>query len=117
MSYRVPEDARVPAQQSVEYRVADGVGFRGLARPAGVDLRSGRVRAGRLLALPVAGVLLALWLIADPHTPDLAAQVYRVILQNRYIPVTPSGEVPLGVLSPTQVALIQLALEHSEFSR
>jgi len=60
------------------YRVADGAGFRGLARPAGVDLRSGRVRAGRLLALPVAGVLLALWLIADPHTPDLAAQVYRV---------------------------------------
>jgi len=28
--------------------------------------------------VPVAAVLLALWLIADPRTPDLAAQVYRV---------------------------------------
>jgi len=60
------------------YRVADAAGSPGLARPAGVDLRSGRVRAERLLALPVAGALLALWLIADPRTPDLAAQVYRV---------------------------------------
>ncbi len=51
-----------------------------MARPAGARLRSGRVRAHRLLALPVAGVLLAVWLIADPRTPDLAAQVYRVAL-------------------------------------
>jgi hypothetical protein len=60
------------------YRVPDVAGARGIAGPAGVGLRSGRVRADRLLALPVAGVLLALWLIADPRTPDLAAQVYRV---------------------------------------
>jgi hypothetical protein len=49
-----------------------------MAPATGVGLRRGRVRAERLLALPVAGVLLALWLIADPRTPDLAAQVYRV---------------------------------------
>jgi hypothetical protein len=30
------------------------------------------------LGLPVAAALFALWLIADPRTPDLAAQVYRV---------------------------------------
>ncbi len=30
--------------------------------------------------MPVAAALLALWLIADPRTPDLAAQVYRVDL-------------------------------------
>jgi hypothetical protein len=58
--------------------VADVAGSRRVARPAGADLRSGRVRAGGLVAVPVAGVLLALWLIADPRTPDLAAQVYRV---------------------------------------
>jgi hypothetical protein len=60
------------------YRVVDVGGPGGMAPPTGVGLRSGRVRAERLLALPVAGVLLALWLIADPRTPDLAAQVYRV---------------------------------------
>jgi hypothetical protein len=35
------------------------------------------------LAVPVAAVLLAVWLIADPRTPDLAAQVYRVDLFNQ----------------------------------
>jgi hypothetical protein len=32
------------------------------------------------LAAPLAGALLVAWLIAYPHTPDLAAQVYRVDL-------------------------------------
>jgi hypothetical protein len=39
-----------------------------------------RARTAGLLALPVAGALLALWLIVDPRSPDLAAQVYRVDL-------------------------------------
>ena len=60
------------------YRAAGVTGSRGITRPAGVGARSGRVRAEGLLALPVAGLLLALWLIVDPRTPDLAAQVYRV---------------------------------------
>jgi len=62
--------------------VADVGGTGGLARRTGADVRSGRVRARRLIALPVAAALLALWLIADPRTPDLAAQVYRVGLFN-----------------------------------
>jgi hypothetical protein len=32
---------------------------------------------GLPLALPVAAILFALWLLVDPRTPDLAAQVYR----------------------------------------
>jgi len=36
-----------------------------------------------LLGLPVAVVLLVVWLIAYPHTPDLAAQVYRAGLFQR----------------------------------
>jgi hypothetical protein len=60
--------------------LVDVAGPPAAARPSGVGLRSRRVRAGRLLAVPVAAVLLALWLIADPRTPDLAAQVYRVDL-------------------------------------
>jgi hypothetical protein len=36
-----------------------------------------------LLGLPVAAALLVVWLIADPHTPDLAAQVYRAGLFQR----------------------------------
>jgi hypothetical protein len=36
------------------------------------------VRAAPLSVLAFAGALLAVWLIADPRTPDLAAQVYRV---------------------------------------
>jgi hypothetical protein len=32
------------------------------------------------LAAPLAGALLVAWLLAYPHTPDLAAQVYRVDL-------------------------------------
>jgi hypothetical protein len=36
-----------------------------------------------LLGLPVAAVLLVVWVIVDPHTPDLAAQVYRAGLFQR----------------------------------
>jgi len=39
-----------------------------------------RTRVGPRLGLPLAAVLTALWLIVYPHTPDLAAQVYRVRL-------------------------------------
>jgi hypothetical protein len=46
-----------------------------------------------------------------------ADQVCRAILQDRPIPVTPSGEIPLGVLSPTRVVLSQQALEYPEFFR
>jgi hypothetical protein len=43
-----------------------------------------RARAtSALLGLPVAAALLVVWLIADPHTPDLAAQVYRAGLFHR----------------------------------
>jgi hypothetical protein len=45
------------------------------------------------------------------------AQVYRAILEERPIPVTPSGDIPLGILSPTPVGLSRLALEYSEFFR
>ncbi len=48
-----------------------------------MDFPAERLHAGSLVGLPVAAVLLALWLIADPHTPDLAAQVYRVGLFHR----------------------------------
>jgi hypothetical protein len=43
------------------------------------------------------------------------AQVYRTILRDQPIPVTLSGEIPLIVLSPTQVAISQLAMEYSEY--
>jgi hypothetical protein len=50
----------------------------------GVPIRTtaarGQVRSFGLLGAPLAAVLVAVWLIADPRTPDLAAQVYRVDL-------------------------------------
>ncbi len=49
-----------------------------LAHRTPIDLSSTRPYQLRLLGLPIAAALLALWLIADPRTPDLAAQVYRV---------------------------------------
>lgn len=60
------------------YRVGDASVPARLAGRATVDVPGGRVRVAGLLALPVAVALLAVWLIADPRTPDLAAQVYRV---------------------------------------
>src|SRR5205807_10418359 len=44
-----------------------------------VDIPTRRVRLS-IRGVAVAGLLLALWLIVDPHTPDLAGQVYRVNL-------------------------------------
>jgi hypothetical protein len=60
------------------YGVADVPAPAAVGRATPVDVPARRVRAAPLLAVPVAGALLALWLIADPRTPDLAAQVYRV---------------------------------------
>ncbi len=65
------------------YRAAGVTGSGGVARRTPVNLRSRRVHFARLLALPVAASLVAVWLIADPRTPDLAAQVYRVDLFHR----------------------------------
>jgi hypothetical protein len=52
-------------------------GSGGVAHRTPVDLRNTRLPIAPLAGLPVAAVLLALWLIVDPRTPDLAAQVYR----------------------------------------
>jgi hypothetical protein len=50
------------------------------ARRSRVGLRASRGRLGFSLAPALAVLLLVVWLIADPRTPDLAAQVYRVDL-------------------------------------
>jgi hypothetical protein len=55
-------------------------GSGGVARRTPVDLLTRRLHVAPLLGVPVAAVLLALWLVAAPRTPDLAAQVYRVSL-------------------------------------
>ena len=60
--------------------VAELPGSGGVAHRTPVDLRSGRVRAAQVAAPLLAAVLLAAWLIVDPRTPDLAAQVYRAEL-------------------------------------
>jgi hypothetical protein len=56
--------------------VADEPGSGGVAHRTPVDLPTGVRRLAAPTAL--AAALIALWLIADPRTPDLAAQVYRV---------------------------------------
>jgi hypothetical protein len=53
------------------------------ARRAAAGSRADGSRLGWSLAAPLAVVLLVAWLIADPRTPDLAAQVYRVDLFGR----------------------------------
>jgi len=54
------------------------------AQDAPARARSGpRPGAARLALAVLAGALLAAWLIVDPRTPDLAAQVYRVDLYRR----------------------------------
>jgi hypothetical protein len=55
-------------------------GSGGVARRTQVGLDAGRSRLGWSLAAPLALALLVVWLIVDPRTPDLAAQVYRVDL-------------------------------------
>jgi hypothetical protein len=57
-----------------------------LAERAPSELFGRRVEAGPPFALAVAGALVALWLIADPRTPDLAAQVYRVSIFEHFGP-------------------------------
>ncbi|HWW90792.1 MAG TPA: hypothetical protein VNY35_08445, partial [Solirubrobacteraceae bacterium] len=60
--------------------MADAPGSGGVARRTQVELSGGRGTVRWSLAAPLAGALLLAWLIADPRTPDLAAQVYRVDL-------------------------------------
>jgi len=52
-------------------RVADRTPF---------DVLTRRAHVQAALAPALAAVLLAAWLLVDPHTPDLAAQTYRVSL-------------------------------------
>jgi hypothetical protein len=61
-------------------------GSGGVAHRTPVDLLTGRVRPSSsswrssLALVAFTAALIAAWLIADPRTPDLAAQVYRVAL-------------------------------------
>jgi hypothetical protein len=55
-------------------------GSGGVAHRTPVDLPTKRLRVAPLAGVGVAALLLALWLIADPRTPDLAAAVYRLSL-------------------------------------
>ncbi len=63
--------------------VADLPGSGGVARRTPVVLHGRHLRLAWLGPLALVGVLLVVWLIVDPHTPDLAAQVYRVGLFRR----------------------------------
>jgi hypothetical protein len=58
--------------------LADEPGSGGVARRTPVDLPTGSRGLAAPAGLATAALLIALWLIIDPHTPDLAAQVYRV---------------------------------------
>lgn len=64
-------------------------GSGGVAHRTPFDLRIARPRLARLAGLPLGlalftATLLAVWLIVDPRTPDLAAQVYRVDLFRQF---------------------------------
>jgi hypothetical protein len=63
--------------------LAEMPGSGGVAHRTPVDLPTGGVRVAPLAGLALAACLLAAWLIVDPRTPDLAAQVYRVGLFRR----------------------------------
>ena len=54
-----------------------------VARRTPLDLLGGGLRASALAVGAVAAALLAVWLIADPRTPDLAAATYRADLFGR----------------------------------
>ncbi len=61
-------------------------GFGGVARRAPVLSKRLLSSASPLrlpIGAPIAGVLLVVWVIVYPHTPDLSAQVYRVDLFSR----------------------------------
>jgi hypothetical protein len=55
-------------------------GSGGVAHRTPADLPTRRVGVAPLAALALAAGLLGVWLIVDPRTPDLAAQVYRLNL-------------------------------------
>ncbi len=59
---------------------AELAGSAPLARRAPVDLPAGRLSLARAAGPVLAAILVAVWLVVDPHTPDLAAAVYRVDL-------------------------------------
>src|SRR6202022_428891 len=61
----------------------DEPGSGGVAHRTPVDLRTGGRRLAPYAGPALAAVLVLVWLIADPHPPDLAAQVYRVDLFHR----------------------------------
>jgi hypothetical protein len=60
--------------------LADGPGSGGVAHRTPVDFLTGWLGSAPVPALAVAAVLVGVWLVVDPRTPDLAAQVYRVSL-------------------------------------
>jgi hypothetical protein len=57
--------------------------YRTVESLTGLPRFGGVARRTSVLSLSLAGALLLLWLLVYPHTPDLAAQVYRVDLFNR----------------------------------
>jgi hypothetical protein len=57
---------------------ADVPGSGGVAHRTPVDLPTGGLRLAQAAGPALAGLLVVVWLAVDPHTPDLAAQVYRV---------------------------------------
>jgi hypothetical protein len=59
-------------------------GSGGVARRTPVYFLTKGVGAAPLVGVPVAAALLACWLLLDPRTPDLAAQLYRVGLFSRH---------------------------------
>src|SRR5207237_5835291 len=61
-------------------RMAGMPGSGGVAHRTPFDLPTKRALVALLPGLAIATALLAAWLIADPRTPDLAAQTYRVNL-------------------------------------
>ncbi len=60
--------------------LAGDPGSGGVAHRTPVDLRTGGVRLAQVSVLAFAAALIVVWLLIDPRTPDLAAQVYRVQL-------------------------------------
>jgi hypothetical protein len=59
---------------------ADEPGSGGVAHRTPVHVATARLGSAPVSVLALAAALVAAWLLADPHTPDLAAQVYRVDL-------------------------------------
>jgi hypothetical protein len=64
--------------------MAEEPGSGGVAHRTPVDLRSGGTLLASASVLALGLLLVAVWLIAEPRTPDLAAQVYRAGLFKQY---------------------------------